>query len=115
MTTQTQGQHTPGPWHVEFETEIHAASVLRYAIAAVFHRGSKEIVNVSESIAQANARLIAAAPELLAVCQATVKNLEDWAASEDEREYDVTPQGLLSQARDLKRVIACATKQKEIQ
>lgn len=55
-------KHTPGPWHVELKTHILDAN--RTLIANVCDRYDGTNNNFLSS-AEANARLIAAAPELL--------------------------------------------------
>lgn len=69
MSTQTKTSHTPGPWradrNVEGDWEIHAAtehSELSFWIATVHAETPKEQT-------EANARLIAAAPELLEIAR----------------------------------------------
>lgn len=75
-------KHTPGPWHVsryatdtpdEPGTEIHAAvaDVFGNTVAGVALRGTSENDN-------ANARLIAAAPELLEAGKELLDLLENW-------------------------------------
>ena len=79
MKTQ-QAQHTPGPW--EFST--HYDHPKDYAITApdgqtvaialrVFERNSMDGWTPLDKKTEANARLIAAAPDLLAAC----KNIQD--------------------------------------
>jgi hypothetical protein len=53
-------KHTPGPWQVH-GSHIYTADPERALLAQVFNSGSK----ASDYPLQANARLIAAAPELL--------------------------------------------------
>lgn len=60
MTTPTQTQHTPGPWKQHSDGEKTYASVRGAKNQTVADCGSR-----SDRVAQANARLIAAAPELL--------------------------------------------------
>lgn len=61
-------QHTPGPWYVHGSIISPTPTGKRFAIAEVF-RDSIETAN-------ANARLIAAAPDLLEACKQAVNALE---------------------------------------
>lgn len=80
MTTQ-QAKHTPGPWHVRYRQK-----------RSDFDGGMPEIVGdenglpviadirwngENEEYGQANARLIAAAPELLEACKRAYAELDD--------------------------------------
>jgi hypothetical protein len=68
MTAHT---HTPGPWHVPDRDSGVTVNAGRDAIVA-------EVYAVDVGTTQmANARLIAAAPELLAACQAALALLTD--------------------------------------
>ena len=64
MTTTPTAQHTPGPWNVvdtsddRKRLQIHADAASLIIVASVH--------SVHDRIGQANARLIAAAPEMLA-------------------------------------------------
>ena len=76
-------QHTPGPWEAN-----HAGRKENGAAARIEHRGSilAYIVNAnSESEYEANARLIAAAPELLAALREVVGEWDEAHADEDNR------------------------------
>ena len=77
----TDTQHTPGPWTVA-EDDINGQAIVRgehSEIATCWHHclGSLEIQM------RANARLIAAAPDLLEACQtlATLRDTDDWIAT----------------------------------
>jgi len=63
--------HTPGPWEI-VDGEVYAASAHRYIAE---HRGI-DGVNVTEEQREANLRLIAAAPDLLAVVRDLVTAAE---------------------------------------
>jgi hypothetical protein len=76
MTTNTDTQHTAGPWAIELDDENGATdiSLLVYGdqkgIAQVYDSWDDSDDNVSEGLA--NAHLIAAAPSLLAACEAAL-------------------------------------------
>ncbi len=63
------GQHTPGPWAIDWNVsrlDIHAAGQL----VATMRRSTKDGAPTYDDVeAKANARLIAAAPELLDACR----------------------------------------------
>lgn len=67
-------QHTPGPWRVasasDYPSGINVDARERGYVALVGHPGDSE--------AQANARLIASAPDLLEQLTQTVRALEFW-------------------------------------
>lgn len=69
MKTQTEHTHTPGPWQIWSEMTVgNGREFTSYLIATA----SKELSIIdrnSPEEAKANARLIAAAPELLAACE----------------------------------------------
>lgn len=74
MTTTTEtGRHTPGPWKQHGDNVWHPigpfGSFREGVIVAKLDTGTKMI---SASERAANARLIAAAPDLLAACQAVL-------------------------------------------
>ena len=71
-----QTQHTPGPW--VFTPEVNMAG-MRYVRQAPEANGSNEICRVEgwrDGIGEANARLIAAAPELLEALQKLVRAID---------------------------------------
>ena len=66
--TQTQGKHTQGPWKRVSEhvcTDRGGASIERTICSALIHHASLVATEQEIGEARANARLIAAAPELL--------------------------------------------------
>jgi hypothetical protein len=64
--------HTPGPWKVyDWDNRLHVEATGRSSVADVVQR-------YHDGESKANAHLIAAAPALLAVCEAT---LEYWRAT----------------------------------
>jgi RES domain-containing protein len=78
--------HTPGPWHAGGRGDriIYAADGYAVASATVFH-------NQHDGQLEANARLIAAAPELLAELSKRVGNAEE--AVFDRWLQDTAPSG----------------------
>ncbi len=82
MTTKLEG-HTPGPWIVDSDSLIGRESpnypgVIGFAVA-------RALYEEDDSPVEANARLISAAPELLAACEAAY----GWATGEDADGIDV--------------------------
>jgi hypothetical protein len=69
MTTETKATHTPGPWEVSTKRGLNITAKTRggadFALAAVW-------TTLTGEAADANARLIAAAPDLLAACEAAL-------------------------------------------
>jgi len=62
-------RHTPGPWMVRRQRIFNPALTGAGDIAHVFKKGAREDSNFApDQESQANARLIAAAPELLEIC-----------------------------------------------
>jgi len=69
-------KHTPGPWEYSFRENcclIDAPKVPSYGIAMV----GKEWATPEESEVVANARLIAAAPDLLDICLQAIKAVDE--------------------------------------
>ena len=59
MNTENEGQFTPGPWH-------------QHGVYALSHEG------MARGEAEANARLVAAAPEPYAACKTALEALRAW-------------------------------------
>jgi len=68
--------HTPGPWDA-YETAGHD----RHGQSAVYDQNGKDIAIVYDG--DANARLIAAAPELLEACQRSLDTMQ-WALAQKQ-------------------------------
>jgi hypothetical protein len=73
-------KHTPGPWHAAIGTQVSTVwgpkdYTLDGAVANIEVGGN----GYDYETAQANARLIAAAPELLAVARFAHENMHKWA------------------------------------
>lgn len=72
-------QHTPGPWTVETkETSIGHMHMIQ-PVRACLYVDHRRIGEASETtlVSRANARLIAAAPDLLQVCRELLKD-QNW-------------------------------------
>jgi len=86
MNTETT-THTPGPWHGRNNPDFRSREVFDpngWRVA-----DCRTTKNYEEE--EANARLIAAAPELLEALDLTLHSLENWMAiadEEDRRDYD---------------------------
>ena len=73
--------HTPGPWEVAMPGEVDE----HYAVLDGFgHTASVYGCPEEAATAFANARLIAAAPDLLAACELLLIYLGDWDDMENE-------------------------------
>ncbi|MFA5382476.1 MAG: hypothetical protein WC356_04865 [Candidatus Micrarchaeia archaeon] len=80
-------KHTPGPWEVIFEDEgeghiIHMATAIEnpgyfHSIHEVRYDHGVEPEEKGFEEAEANAHLIAAAPDLLEACKAILEDIED--------------------------------------
>ena len=80
--------HTPGPWWVYNEGSRFPGIEARLNGSVVVYGNDKEIEGVkgrTHAEALANARLIAAAPELLAALEMVLEYAEDCAADRGER------------------------------
>jgi len=72
-------KHTPGPWRLNAGNETEIMSARRNVARA--HCGAMTGIRVDE--AEANARLIAAAPDLLAACEALLQSVAYAIAAQD--------------------------------
>lgn len=67
-------KHTPGPWHIERGTEVYVRADVEHHVGPICSMRSRlDYPGMDPIIAEtldANARLIAAAPDLLAALQA---------------------------------------------
>lgn len=63
--------HTPGPWTVYKNEPLDGSR--HVALGSKYERAI-----VAGKSATANARLIAAAPDLLAACEAAIDGIEEW-------------------------------------
>jgi hypothetical protein len=66
-------EHVPGPWriveHSWSRTGIYAGDFIGIAALDIEHSATEETQDAQEAVMAANARLIAAAPDLLAALQ----------------------------------------------
>ena len=76
MTTETRTEHTPGPWEASPARRSIIIQTDDLLIAETLNRVGYDQTNEE---AEANARLIAAAPELLARLRVAVATIEDLA------------------------------------
>ena len=70
-------QHTRGPWHLIDQTEVRNANGCTVCVTSEYRVPGRE----QEAIA--DARLIAAAPDLLAALQ-DLANFDDWSCHENQ-------------------------------
>jgi hypothetical protein len=80
-------QHTPGPWTVKPGHAFGSRNVYgpRKAHVAEVWNGSTRDPAEAEAVAEANARLIAAAPKMLEALKAALERMEsDWQVIEGE-------------------------------
>ena len=90
--------HTPGPWGVESEFQaIVTACNGRLSVCEVHdHNATSETHTAAE--AEANARLIAAAPDLLAACKEAVDQLRFYDGLVTIKNHDIELIGRLDAA-----------------
>lgn len=78
--TMSKQTHTPGPWQKESdgagEFGIHADAGRTWKFVAMVTANGQGSAVVTEAEAEANARLVAAAPELLAACELALAYME---------------------------------------
>jgi hypothetical protein len=99
--------HTPGPWRIYDGGMIGSASVRRFPEMAVTEPGS--IKGETIGVGMANARLIAAAPELLAACKGASKSLAGILASVAMTDYEIKVDDIRKIFRELQPAIDAAT------
>ena len=89
MITQ-QAQHTTGPWDIRVLE--HPSRLRQNMVAAVVENHANKIASVwwhPLGEAEANARLIAAAPELLALCEQAVRLFGGHSGSETDPKNNI--------------------------
>lgn len=96
-------QHTPGPWAVTCDTQYKRGVLVRdkggqgYVVAACDSIANTGAKYVNECL-EANARLIAAAPDLLAAAQTALAALTPWRNYE-EQEASIALQTAIAKAK----------------
>jgi hypothetical protein len=89
MTTETKATHTPGPWRAEIRDLTASTDDGRLCFVGYIVAGDRELaVLYSDTDRETNARLIAAAPELLAACKLAVEAfpIDQFGEAERRRE-----------------------------
>lgn len=95
----TEQKHTPGPWEFVPSTESHGAYVCGpwgstvcdcYTMTSPspFNGYTSKPVPFHAEAADANARLIAAAPDLLAEVKDWLRDSDGWSVAELRKRYD---------------------------
>lgn len=79
-------KHTPGPWRVERQNASPTTG--EWMIAGANPGYLAEVRDCGSGCAKANARLIAAAPELLAALELAVQHYDEWASAELPHDLD---------------------------
>lgn len=99
----SEAKHTPGPWRIH---DMEDDAIVAERVQGV--RGGAEVANVARSCwpenIEADARLIAAAPELLAALQGCIA-YRNWELAEG----GVVPQPLIGTFKRAEATIAKAT------
>lgn len=99
----SEHQHTPGPWTIAAGRYLLAITPAQTKQIAIFDSDDDW-----EEEQAANARLIAAAPELLAAC---IKSLPEWHAEDDGEQHNGSACGEITwgDVRAMRAAIAKAT------
>ena len=66
--------HTPGPWVIDNSIRTAVNAGKKHIAMVNFYKTSDKEISIDEKENEANARLIAAAPELLAACKAALRD-----------------------------------------
>jgi hypothetical protein len=82
------GTHTPGPWAITREDHAHAIVSEEFVIADVFTFQPDCAGVRTDAEGEANARLIASAPDLLDALQAVVNDLEMWPGEKNPEFFE---------------------------
>ena len=90
METSTKNTHTPGPWHIIHEPTLNTYHIRvedldAAPVASLFYSSGGSRPQLSRELIDANARLIAAAPDLLAACERMVRDQDRPVFSADFR------------------------------
>ena len=85
-------KHNPGPWTIAGEAHDLAGSAIIHDVNGFPVASTRSWIKEQH---EANARLVAASPDLLAACKLQVANIEQWletgtpaTAEESQRIYD---------------------------
>ena len=71
--TETTAGHTPGPWQLDATERIYTGKIIRHNGVQICRMIDQVTTDTPE--VEANARLIAAAPDLLDACKKVVQNI----------------------------------------
>lgn len=91
----TEAKHTPGPWHYDWTQKVngviqsYAVGPARRPLDEIDHIDTIVEVDNDTNNAEANARLIAAAPELLEALEQSLDWTVDFIESGDAGFWDV--------------------------
>lgn len=72
----SKSKHTPGPWRVKYSTGFVDGEIKEYCWVGVGPIGDETPILANRSENEANARLIAVAPELLKIVKLMANELE---------------------------------------
>ena len=99
-------EHTPGPWYIEptsdFNASFRVMDVQEVTVALCYQQPA------DTWLAESNARLIAAAPELLEALKCTLEALENWVELVLAGDEDRDPTYEALQASRARAIIAKA-------
>ena len=96
MTTKQRVGYTPGAWGIYNEPDLIGQVAIR-EVNNPNHGRILAVVDSSDEQDEANASLIASAPELLSACERAYKHRFDELMTHDEASYDVEHDELLKQ------------------
>jgi hypothetical protein len=85
-THQTEAKHTPGPWHVNTQPTYEGGHTIASASGLVVVNSVKGYGRTDDQN-EANARLIAAAPELLTALQSLTLETSHHLQSNDRAQF----------------------------
>lgn len=91
-----ESKHTPGPWfHYDdrSSTERHEIVAMGKTVARVY------CTNGCEAEDKANARLIAAAPDLLEACEAMLEEMQVWETEQGEHPAATLARAAIAKAK----------------
>lgn len=94
-------KHTPGPWTLEVVRDERKAAEKRLAAWGVVHRPGTHSIETN----LADARLIAAAPRMLAALRAAQEALDVLAEDAEEAGYPTRADAATKQAMDIRAIL----------